>query len=330
MPAPFYNNIKGTTAGTPGTGAFTPNAASSGYSAWSTVPTGWIGLVRYEDGSSWELSYSYWNGTTLSRASTQFFSSSSGSQLSLTSSATAALVPDGYEIQPHLGDTTIRGWLAQSNSTSQQTLAVAGVTVTGTAASAGVATTNYLTEQHRNQITSVTTANGQAGWTSTTYMLVSTAAGRGGFEFSCRFGASTLPTGPRLVVGVSTSSYAGSTVEPSSVTADSAFFGLDSTDTSIQLMVNSNVGGHTKTSTGIALVANGYYRAKIWCEPGSNTVNALLVREDTGAIWFGTTSTDVPSNGSIHRPTCIGSLNGTNTGTAFVMNISSMIFKSGM
>jgi hypothetical protein len=61
--SPFYNCIKGATSGAPGTGAFTPNAAASGFRAWSLVPTGWIGLVRYEDGTSWELTYSYWNGS---------------------------------------------------------------------------------------------------------------------------------------------------------------------------------------------------------------------------------------------------------------------------
>jgi hypothetical protein len=105
MPAPFYFAIKGTTSGTPGSGAFTPSAAASGYRAWSNVPTGWMGLVRFEDGSAWELGYSYWNGTTLSRGTNQRFDSSTGSALSLTSSATAAMVVDPREVlQPDVGN----------------------------------------------------------------------------------------------------------------------------------------------------------------------------------------------------------------------------------
>ena len=327
MPAPFYNAIKGTTAGTPGTGAFTPNAASSGYRAWSTVPTGWIGLVRYEDGTSWELTFSYWNGTTLSRASTQLFDSSSGSAISLTSAATAAMVVDAPEMQSHLGRTTLRGWLAQTNSTTVFGIGVPALTVAGTAASASLATTNYLTEQHRSQITSLTTANAQAGWRSTTLAFVSTTAGRGGFEFTSMFGASVLPTGPRLFVGMTDTTISGSTGEPSALTANMAVFALDSTDTNIQLVVNSNAGAGTKTTTGIPWAANGWYFARIWCEPGSNTVNALLIRVDTGAVWFGTTATDVPTNGASMTPHVFGGLNGTNTGTAIVMQIGSMMLR---
>src|SRR4051812_31933390 len=109
MAAPFFLAVKGNTSGTPGTGAFTPNTAQAGYRAWSTVPTGWIGLVRYEDGTAWELTYSYWNGTTLSRASTQMVASSTGSQLSLSSSGLAGLVLDSAEVQPHLGGAQLRG-----------------------------------------------------------------------------------------------------------------------------------------------------------------------------------------------------------------------------
>ena len=83
MALPFLNAIKGTTASAPGTGSFTPNAAASGFLAWSTVPTNWVGLVRYDDGTDWELRYGFWNGTTITRAS-NVVASSTGSALSLT------------------------------------------------------------------------------------------------------------------------------------------------------------------------------------------------------------------------------------------------------
>lgn len=331
MPAPFYNAIKGTTSGTPGTGAFTPNAASTGFRAWSTVPTGWIGMVRYEDSTDWELTYSYWNGTTLSRASTQRFDSSTGSALTLTSAATAAMVPDASEVQSHLGSTAMRGWFANVNSTTIFAFGAAAVTVTGTAGAQAIATTNFLTEQIKEQVASATTANAQAGWSSqaSAFGVISTAAGRGGFEFVARFGASTLPTGPRLFVGTSQATYIASTAEPSTLVSDMAVFALDSTDTNIQLLVNNNSGSGTKTDTGIPLVANGFYEASIWADPGSNKIYGLLIRLDTGAIWFGSTTTDVPSNGATVRPFCIGGLNGTNTGTAFTMQISSMTMRLG-
>jgi hypothetical protein len=151
MHGPFYNAVKGTTAGTPGTGAFTPNAASASYRAWSTVPTGWWGLVRFEDGSSWELSYCYWNGTTLSRSAAQEVDSSSGSLLTLTSAATAALVNDGARVSPSLNVPVRGSFPIPGSATAPTALGLAAVTVTGTAAAAAIAATNYLTEQPRSQ-----------------------------------------------------------------------------------------------------------------------------------------------------------------------------------
>jgi hypothetical protein len=326
VPAPFYNCIKGTTAGTPGTGAFTPNAASSGFLAWSTVPSNWIGLVRYEDGTAWELQYSYWNGTTLSRASTQFVASSTGSNLTLTSAATAALVADAADVMSHLGETAVKGWFSAATATTPTLLGMPAPTVTGTPAAGSIATTNYLTEQVRTQITTATTANAQGGWSmgASVASVVSTATGRGGVEYVCRFGASQLPTGPRLFVGGS--STVVTTGEPSALTASVMGFAKDSTDTNIQLLVNSNAGSGTKTDTGIPLVANGWYSASVWCEPGSNTVTGLLIRLDTGAIWYGSTSTDVPANGALMIPQCFGGLTST-TGTAFILNIGSFTIR---
>jgi len=123
--------------------------------------------------------------------------------------------------------------------------------------------------------------------------------------------------------------FIGQTVEPSSFTANYAVFALDSTDTNIQLLVNSNASGGTKTDTGIPLVANGWYEATIWAEPGSLTIYALLIRRDTGAIFYTSTSTDTPANGAMMFPQCVGGLNGTNTGTAFVLQFGGYRVRTG-
>lgn len=330
MAGPFYNNIKGTSSGAAGTGAFTPLAASSGALAWSTVPAGWMGLVRYEDGSSWELQYSYWNGTTLSRSATaQFVSSSSGSGLTLTSAATAEMVGDANEIAPHLVTPTYL-WAPQPGSGNMGSqFASISLSNSGTAAATAIATTNSLTEQLRTQTTSATTANAQAGVSTTAgLVIISTTAGRGGFEYSTRFGASQIPTGNRMFVGMTATTMVGVTTEPSALTANYAAFAKDSTDTNIQLLVNSNAGGGTKTDTGIALVANGWYEASIWCEPGSNTVKALLFRLDTGAIFYATTSTDVPANGSVLFPQMLMGLSAT-TGTAVISHFGTTALRLG-
>lgn len=328
MSSPFYNAIKGTTAGTPGTGAFTPNTAASGFLAWSTVPTGWIGLVRYEDGSDWELQYSYWNGTTLSRsATTQFVASSTGSGLTLTSAATAAMVVDAGAVMPHLGAASWRGY-QPIPANLHTTVGLPAVTVTGTFGAASVAATNYLTEQARAQVTSNTTANALAGISNGTITAVySTTAGRGGFEFCALFGVTQLPVGPRLFVGMSTAII--STTEPSALVQNFAIFGKDSTDTNIHLMTNDGSGSGGKTDTGIALVVNGWYEARIWAEPGGGKIYGLLVRRDTGDIWFGSTTSQLPTANSLLNQYCLGGLSGT-TGTAIVMQCGHFLVRSGI
>ena len=328
MTAPFYGAIKGTTSGAPGTGAFTPNAAAAGFRAWSTVPIGWIGLVRFDDGAAWELAYCYWNGTTLSRGANQIYDTSTGSLLTLTAAATACQVIDPSDIQSHIGSNP---WHLYASGPSLTSVGIRGATPTlqGTSSGPALATTNMLTEQVGNQLISATTANGQAGWSAAPSGIVSTTAGRGGFEYVGRFGASQLPTGPRLFVGMTSATFVGNTGEPSAFTANYACFAKDSGDTNIQLLTNSNAGGGTKIDTGIPLVANGLYEASVWIEPGSNKVYGLLIRIDTGDIWLGSTTTDVPANGAILLPNLLGGLNGANTGTAFTMKVISMAIRTG-
>jgi hypothetical protein len=239
------------------------------------------------------------------------------------------MVLDPREVQPHIGGTAWRGYSVIINSTSGVVLNAAAFTVTGTAAAAALATTNYMTEQARLQVNSATTASAQAGLSTTTaFAVYSTTAGRGGFEFVVRFGAAQLPTGPRLFAGLTSSTMVGSS-EPSAVVASVAAFGKDSTDTNIQLLVNSNSGGGTKTDTGIALVATGWYEATVWAEPGGGTIYGLLIRLDTGAIWFGSTTTDIPANGALLFPQLLGGLNATNTGTAFQLTTGTLLVRTG-
>lgn len=328
MPGPFYNAIKGTTAGTPGTGAFTPNAASSGFRAWSNVPTGWVGLARYEDGTDWELQYSYWNGTTLSRsASAQFVASSTGSGLTLTSAATAAMVSDANEIAPDFAGYPVRGHLPLIGGTTLTILGSPNATVQGTAAAAAIASTNYLTRQIAVKYTSATTASALAGLTTTgSWVMSSSTSGTGGWLYNARFGCLSLPTGPCIFVGMTSSSY--STGEPSAKTAHLAALGLDSTDTNLQIITNSNAGACTKINTGIPLVAAACYDLTLWSDPGSLTIFYLLIRLDNGAIFYGSTATDVPTADQAMFPNVLGALNATNTGTAIVVHICHSLIRS--
>lgn len=328
MPSPLYNAIKGTTAGTPGTGAFTPNAAASGFRAWTKAPTGWIGMVRYEDGSSWELSFSYWNGATLSRGANQLFDSSTGSQISLTSSATAAMIADASEVMPHLGGTY---WVGTFGAVNTSVTALRGGTTveTGTASSVALSSGSIQGAQPRRVYTSATTANAQAGWTSPNPWGVShTTAGWGGFEYSTRFSVTTIPTGARFMCGMATNTFIGQTIEPSAWTASYAAFAKDSTDTNWQLLTNSGTTGGTKINTGVAPNTGELYEMSIWMEPGGGTVYGLLLGLVNGTIWYGSTTTDIPGIQTLLAHT-VGGLSST-TGTAVVMQISSMMVRGGV
>jgi hypothetical protein len=331
MPAPFYNAIKGTTAGTPGTGAYTPSGTPvTGFRAWTTVPAGWVGMVRFEDGAAWELSFCYWNGTTLSRAATQLFDSSSGSILTLTSAATAALIGEANEFMSHLGGIPWRVTVPAINSASLNNVGMPALTATGTAAGQTVANTNFLAMQPRIRYPSATTANAQAGLSTVASMWVySTTAGLGGGELVCRFGASQIPTGPRLFVGMTSSTWVGSTGEPSALVSSAIDFYKDRTDTNIQFYTNDASGGGSKNAdTGIALVANGWYEASVWFEPGGGRAYGLLIRVDTGAIWYGSTTTQLP----VHNTTLLMNVNGglsATTGTAINFDIGQICSRNG-
>ncbi len=334
MPSPFFYGIKGTTAGAAGTGAFTPNAASTGFVAWSTIPTGWIGLVRFEDGTAWELCYCYWNGTTLSRASTQVAQGADGAlltstaaQLTLTSAATAAMVEDPTKFVPAIGSGAWRGFNALPTATIATPSGLAAVTITGTAAAPTVNATSYFTEQNRSQQNSLTTINAQAGWSHTANnWIYSTTAGRGGAELYTRWGADALPASPRLFIGWAALTVVGVTTDLSAHVNTMAFL-KDAADTNIQFASNDASGTATKTDTGIPLTASGWYESRVWWEPGGGRVFGLLIRMDTGAIWMGNRSTDLPATGTLMRPMVIGGLSAAST--VFQMGIASMFMRGG-
>jgi hypothetical protein len=183
--------------------------------------------------------------------------------------------------------------------------------------------------QPRILYTSATTASAQAGISFSTVAVYSTTAGLGGFEFAARWGASQLPTGPRLFVGMSAGTFVGNTAEPSAFTQSYSVFAKDSTDTNIQFLNNSNVSTGTKTDTGIPLAVNGWYESSIWAEPGGGKLWGLLVRLDTGDIWLGNTTTDIMATGAILAPYILGGLNGSNTGTAIIFHVGGMCARSG-
>lgn len=325
MSAPFHGPVLSTVSGTPGTGAITPLAAVAGYLAFSTVASNQLLLCRATDGTLWENFYSLWNGTTLSRV---LVNSSSGGTVSLTSAAKVSIVPDPNRTQPHIGGGKWGMWVGTGNSSTGSTFGVPAFVGTGTAANGVFATTSYLARQHRVQWPSATTANAVSGinWTSAAVTRSATAF-MGGFNFVTRFGAATtIPGLARLAVGVSAAVLPATATEPSAL-LNLAMFIKDSADANIQFATNDGTASATKIDTGIALVADSFYEAAVWNEPGEAKIYGLLTRLDTGAMFLTSTATDLPVADTAMYMQIMGGLLST-TGTAFNMNISNVYLRS--
>ena len=89
----FRDRYQATVSNTPGTGSMTISTAVSGYKTFVSGDDGLYFDVLITDGTAWELAQScqYTNSsTTLTRGT--FLSSSTGSALSLSSSATVSVV----------------------------------------------------------------------------------------------------------------------------------------------------------------------------------------------------------------------------------------------
>lgn len=322
MAAPFFNNISGTVTVAPTTGSFTLTGASAGGDPWTDVPANSMVAYRADEGATWEYGLGLWNGTTLTR---NVRDSSSGALISFGTGVVVSATLPADEIQPHIGGGK---WAMASAVPAVTTPSVFGCAITqsGTAAALSPTTTNYLTRQHRLRLTSLTTANAVCGWTIPNgFVYRTTSSFLGGWEFVCRFGASTLPTGPRLLAGIAASALG--IVEPSANLNFAAFI-KDSTDTNIQFATNDATGAATKVDTGIPLVPNAGYEAAVWNNPGEAKINYSLVRLDTGAIKIGSVTTDLPVVDTAMGAYCQGSVNGTNTGTGFVLEPSSLYLRS--
>jgi hypothetical protein len=306
-----------------GTGSFTPSNAAKGMFAMGQLRVGQAALFRFDDGAAWELRWGFYTGSAITRPANGFVASSSGSGLTLTANAVVTLMsPLGLW---HRGMGEWVGSLVPVNgSSSISASGFAAAAADGTLGSVTPADTSLFTRQVRNSCTSATTANAAGGVRSGSTQSTSRNAG---LHFTSRFGASQLPTAPRLCVGLSnaTGALAG---EPSALT-DVLLFGKDSTDTNIQMMVNDNAGTASKQDTSIALAINVLYEAAVWCDPAGATVYGLLIDYTNQALWYGTAASNLPTAGTGMGARSGGSLNGTDTGTALIFYFGGLYLRAG-
>lgn len=315
--------INGEVSGAPGSGSGTLANAAKGVPALSRLRAGQCGLFRWDDGTSWELRWGFWNGTAVTRPANGFVASSTGSALSLTSAAFATLIGDvGFWQRGRAENAATLQAAFGSSTPASNGLPLAAIL--GTPGTVAWADTSLFTREPQIRQTGAATANADAGRCA----AVVHASRNGGFHFACRFGASQLPTGPRLAVGMTNLVNASLPGDPSAMT-DVAIFGKDQADANIQFMVNDAGGTATKADTGIALAIGRLYEADVWADPAGNC-HGLLVDYSNGALWYGSAAGNLPAAtaGLGYRASL--ALNGTNTGTAAILHLGIIVCRTGV
>jgi len=174
-------------------------------------------------------------------------------------------------------------------------LGMTGNTIGSATQVAPTATTIY-SGMRRSVFATAAAASSQAGIRSDATFFRSVSPVMGGFFYSARFGFSSIKSGNRAFIGMSSSTVIV-TNEPSSMT-NMCGFGFDSTDNEWVFMHNDASGAATKDSIagqGSLAVNDSCYDAYIWNPPNSNSVYYRLDRVDTGVtVVEGSTDTNIP------------------------------------
>jgi hypothetical protein len=239
------------------------------------------------------------------------------------------LTNSSERVQSHLGATKWGMWQPIGGSTALTNISLGAPTVSGTASSVGIASTNLMTRMPRMQYSTAAVANNVVGIIGTNAtsagLLYSTDTNDTGYELVCRFGFGTLPVNPRIYIGHGNVGL--STIEPSTLN-NSIFFGKDSTDTNWQLM-RRGTSATTKTDLGFAPALNVPYEITISKDPGNKDVKCMLFCLDGSQTPFITRiaagSANLPTNNGNLIPAVQLALNATDTGTAaliYFMNLT--------
>jgi hypothetical protein len=244
----------------------------------------------------------------------------------------AQIEPSGYmfEYQPALYTNKLALWTAQGNGTTV-TIINLGNTITGTATTRNVATTNLFVSMRRLGYVSAATAGSSAGTRHGAQQFwIGNASGLGGFFYVVRFGlssASTVST-QRSFVGLIASTAVLGNADPSSNT-NILGFGVNSADTTWYFMHNASGTTTKDTLTGTFPprdLSVSMFEARIYCPPNSSTIYYSLEVLGGGSFYEGNTSTNIPANTTLLSPQ-IWTNNGT-TATAVGIDIVSQYIET--
>lgn len=166
---------------------------------------------------------------------------------------------------------------------------------TGASASAGV----YQTYINRRVSASTTAANNVASYRNSTagdhvYGASAGAAKAAGFTLLMFGGVTTILSGERFFMGLAPSAATAGTSDPSDLT-NCFGIGKDGSDTNLQFIHNDGSGTATKASLGFALAANMFFKLEISVPIGGGTWSYRLTDMDSGTVYTGSASSDVPA-----------------------------------
>jgi hypothetical protein len=163
-----------------------------------------------------------------------------------------------------------------------------------------VASTNFLTWTRRLGYVSATNNNSTCGLRSPSAQFgIGPAAGCGGFNFVVRFAISdaVLVPNARLFVGMTSTTGVLGNADPSTFT-NLIGVGLDSADTTLQIIHNDAAGTATKINLGANFTEStntALYELALYCASGSPVVNYEVTNLTTGAETSGQITTNLPA-----------------------------------
>ncbi|HRC28290.1 MAG TPA: hypothetical protein PKV96_02790 [Candidatus Saccharimonas sp.] len=203
-------------------------------------------------------------------------------------------------------------------------------TNTGTAANPTPTSTNLLTSVRRATYSTGTTPGTVASHRQSVLQVWrGNAAGRGGFFFTIRFGTSTLQTGNRAFVGLSSSVAAPTNIDPF-VTGTIGRVGVAVNTNTGNWSVVTNTVGSTPTATNLGstmpLNTTDLYELILYSPPNGSTIGYRMKNLSTDASVSGSLSSNLPSSTTFLSPQFWITNNAT--GAAAILDFSGWYLES--
>jgi hypothetical protein len=202
-------------------------------------------------------------------------------------------------LEEHSGFSNQRLWLP-SSGTGVSAIGSAP-TNSGTVSNPTLATTSLKTSLDRFTVTSATTAGALAyNRSAKLEVFRGNAAGRGGFNMVATFSLSTLQTGNRFFVGLSSTANVNPTnIDPLTSTAGSKVgLAFNLSTGNLQLVNNVNLTAPTVLDLGASFPVNNtnVYRLQLFAEPNGSSINYIVENLTTPATASGSLATNIPAN----------------------------------